>query len=403
MKYSLRIMLKVEKIGGHWENRSSQSTAGCNWIGGHYSAKTSKKTRGNMCFIIKNKILRIMKNPVYYIGGILMLIFVYMQCSKYLQIKYITSDSEIKIVDEDSYGDADVMDGYIPMSEEEKVNIGFENLRSDLIEVVGLDENQVDALCTAAQTMEVKDAIDYIEKECPSLSNINYYFFGLEAKKQGTAAEINTYIRDAVNKENFIDYFGRKYVDYLGTALVFFCLIIYPFFYSDNSKKDIYELLHTKPISGRKYILSQVLGGILAGLLIIVIITIAFQIIIYLHKGRLDFPVNIMGIWKYVLACLVPSIVYISSVFLFICNIFKSPFPAIPILFIQILYSNAGVTNSEGVFEYNHRLGAVLIRYPELFFETKTASNFFFNQIALIVFSVIFLILGIVFWEKKRV
>lgn len=356
-----------------------------------------------MCFILKNKMFRIMKNPVYYIGGILMLVFVYIQCSKYLQIKYITSDSEIKVVDEDSYGDADVMDGYIPMSEEEKVGIGFENLRSDLIEVVGMNEIQVDALCTVAQTMEIKDAIDYIEKECPALSNINYYFFGLEAKKQGTPAETNKYIKDAVNKENFIDYFGRKYVDYLGTTLVFFCLIMYPFFYGNDSKKDIYELLHTKPISGRKYILSQALGGILAGSSIIVVITIVFQMIIFLHKGRLDFPVNIMGIWKYVFACLVPSIVYISSVFLLIGNIFKTPFPAIPILFIQILYSNAGVTNLEGVFEYNHRLGAILIRYPGLFFETKTASNFFPNQMALIVFSVIFLILSIVFWEKKRV
>lgn len=356
-----------------------------------------------MCFILKNKMLQIMKNPVYYIGVILMLVFVYMQCSRYLQIRYITSDSEINIVDEDFYGDADVMDGYIPMSEEEKIDLGFENLRRDLIEVVGMDELQVDALCTTAQKMEVKDAIDYIEKECPFLSDINYYFFGSEAKKQGTAEEINKYIKDAVDKENFMDYFGRKYADYLGTALVFFCLIMYPFFYGGDSQKDIYELIHTKPISGRKYILSQALGGILAGLLIIVIITIAFQAIILLHKGRLEFPVNIMGIWKYVLACLVPSIVYISSVFLLICNIFKSPFPAIPILFIQILYSNAGVTNSEGVFEYNHRLGAVLIRYPGLFFETKLASNFVFNQLALIVFSVIVLVLGIVFWEKKRV
>lgn len=28
-------------IGGHWENKSSQHTPGCNWIGDHYNAQTN--------------------------------------------------------------------------------------------------------------------------------------------------------------------------------------------------------------------------------------------------------------------------------------------------------------------------------------------------------------------------
>ena len=362
-----------------------------------------KRFHNNMCFVIKSKLFRIMKSPVYYIGIMAMFVFVYMQCGRYLKINYFADDFHIKPLEEAFVGDSDVMDGYIPMTDEERLDDGLLKLRKDLLEIIGIDESQVEELCINARKMVMRDAIDYLKKECPFVADVSRYFYAGEGKKLGTVTEVNEYIKDALSREDYMDYMGRKYADYLGTIFVFFCLILYPFYFGSDCKKDIYELLHTKPISGRKYILSQALGSIFIALSAVLVITLVFQGIIFWSKDRFDFTVNTMRIWKYTLWCLVPSIVFVSAVFLLLSNVFKSPFPAIPLIFIQILYSNAGVKNVEGSFGYLHRPGAILIRYPELFFETKMVERFYINQIGLLALGALVVILAIVLWEKKRV
>ena len=57
----------------------------------------------------------------------------------------------------------------------------------------------------------------------------------------------------------------------------------------------------------------------------------------------------------------------------------------------------------EGIFKYMHRPGAIFVRYPELFFETKMADQFYIYQIGLLALGALVLTLAIVLWEKKRV
>lgn len=356
-----------------------------------------------MCVVIKTKIIRIMKNPVFAIGLIAMLIFLYMQCGRYLDINYLTVNSQIKPVDEELIGDADVMDGYIPMTEEEYYIDRMFSFRDNLIQNVGMDEDRVNEMINTALNMERQDAIDYLEKECPFVADLPDYFSSGDGKKLGTVTEINGYISEALDEEDFMDYLGRKYIDYLGTIFVFFCLILYPFYFGPDSRKDTYELLHTKPVSGRKYILSQALGSILVGLSVVVVVTLIAQGFVFVSKDRFDFSVNTARIWKYALWSLIPTIIYISAVFLLFSILFKSPFSALPFIFIQILYSNAGVTSDNGSFVYIHRLGAIMIRYPELFFETRLSDNFYAKQAFLLVLGVMVMVAAAVLWEKKRV
>lgn len=356
-----------------------------------------------MCFAIKAKMIRIMKKPVFAIGLIVMLIFVYIQCGRYLDIDYLSVNSQIKPVDEELIGDADVMDGYIPMSEEEYYIDRMCSFRDNLIKNVGMDEYQVNEMMNTAFTLERQDAIDFLERECPFVVDLSGYFSSGEGKKLGTATEINGYISEALTKENFMDYLGRKYVDYLGTIFVFFCLILYPFYFYPDSRKGIYEILHTKPVSGKKYILLQALGSMLIGLFAVVVITLIFQGFVFANKDRFDFTVNTARIWKYTLWCLIPTIIYISAVFSFFSVLFKSPLPALPFIFMQILYSNAGVASANGRFVYKHRLGAILIRYPEMFFETGLSETFCAKQAFILVLGVVILVATDILWEKKRI
>ena len=354
-----------------------------------------------MCFIIRNKLCNIVKNPIYAIGIVVMLAFVYVECSRYLEVRYFTDDSQIITLDESEVGEADVMDGYIPMSEKERFDSGLSELKNDLT-YIGLPETEAEEICSEAGRMDMREAIEYLGQKCSFLANVSSYFYKDDAKK-GTAEAVNSYIKSALAREDYMDYFGRKFADYLGTVFAFFCLILFPFYFGSDCKKDIYELLHTKPLSGKRYIVSQALGSILAGLLAVAVITLVFQGIVFFRKGSFDFAADTLRIWKYSLWCITPGIVFVSAIFLLASVTFKSPFPAIPPVFLLIIYSNSGVKNVEGSFAYLHRPGSILIRYPELFFETNISDRFYAYQAGLAVVGLLIIMLATVVWEKKRV
>lgn len=317
-----------------------------------------------MRFVIKEELKWLLKKPIYYIGAVLLFFLIFSQCKEYLNIHYFDTDSEIRSVPAEYFGDADIMNGYIPMTEEEKFENGITNLKNDLIQILGIDEQQVNELLVDIQGLEKEDVIDVIGERCPYLGNVEDYFYIFEAKRQANAREANEYIKSSLNKEDYVDFFGRKYSDFLGVGLFFYCMILCIIIYSFDYKKDIYELLHTKPIREWEYILAKALGCILAVALAVLIITLGFQAILKINK---NFPICSYKIWKYVLVCNIPIIFYISFFCLLISGLFRTPLPAIPILFIQFIYSNNGVENTDGMFHYIPQIASVLIRFPELF------------------------------------
>ena len=356
--------------------------------------------RTAMHFVIKEELKWMLKNPIYYIGAVLLFMLIFSQCNVYLNIRYFDADSEIKSVPVEYFGDADIMDGYIPMTEEEKFENGIKNLKNDLIQVIGIDEQQVNSLFADIKGLEKEDAIELINERCPYLGNVEDYFYIFEAKRQANAEEANAYIKKSLNKEDYADFFGRKYSDFLGVGLFFYCLILFIIIYSYDYKKDIYELLHTKPIREWEYILAKALGGILSVVLAVSIITLGAQAILMMNK---NFAVCTYKIWKYVLICNIPIVFYISFFCLFIAGLFRTSLPAIPVLFIQFIYSNNGVENADGVFHYVPRAASVFIRFPELFFETEFSSVIYINQVILCILTVIIAYMAVLQWKRKQV
>ena len=70
--------------------------------------------------IIKMTIKDIIKQPFYYIGLILCCCYVYVNLCQYLNVQYFENDSQIVTLDENSISDADIMNGYIPVNDNEK-------------------------------------------------------------------------------------------------------------------------------------------------------------------------------------------------------------------------------------------------------------------------------------------
>ncbi len=359
-----------------------------------------------MCFIIKKQISWLLKNPIYYIGIILVFFSVYKDCYQYLDIKPFEQNAIIETLPREKIGDADISDGYLPANYNEKeiIDAGLKKLSDDLIKGMGLSKEEVNNIIDTVkeQDMDKKEVISFIKKECYYISNVENYFNFENDMKKGTVEELNSYIKESLGEENYTEYFAKKYSDYLGVCVFFFALIMLAFVVIYDYKKDIYELLHTKPIKPWKYVVGKTLGGIFAICIAVFVITLIFDIMVVIKGSAVSFPVNVLDIWRYVLICNIPIIFYIGFMYIFIASLFRTPLPALPILLLLGVYSNLGTTDKNGIYRYVHKPFSVMVRFPGNFFETKFEKMQYLNQSILILCTIVFACIAIYRWNRRR-
>lgn len=354
--------------------------------------------------IIKKEVHHYLRNPLYYLAIIFIILIVNGNISPYLDIIHLSTDDQLKDVQEYRYsGDLDVQDGYIPNTEEDMYNKGLKAISNMMTGGYGIDKKEAESIILEMQNkkMTIPDIAGYINKKF-SRSDTIYFFLDYSMKK-GKVNEINSYIDSRLVDDNFSDYFGRKYIDYLGLTLIFSSMILFAFLYYSDMKKDMYELLHTKALSPKQYIIGKTAGGFTALLLIVIIVTIIFDIIVTRHGLVNGFPINYLDLWKNVLLYVIPNILMAVSVYTFITVVFRNPLPAIPILLLYLVYSNMGASTDEnGVLHYSPRFLSILVRMQEHFFETSVTLQVIVNQILLIVVSFVLTGLSIMIWKRRR-
>lgn len=105
--------------------------------------------------IVKREVLSYLKNPIYYIGGIVVFISVYLSLSPYLNIHHFTDASEIRTLSNHAeISDADIMVGYIPTTTEEQYEMGLDKIKSTMIE--NFDMSLVEANALILKLKKVK-------------------------------------------------------------------------------------------------------------------------------------------------------------------------------------------------------------------------------------------------------
>jgi ABC-2 type transport system permease protein len=354
--------------------------------------------------IIKMELKRYFKNPIYYIGAILVVLSVYSSISPYLEIHYFKEESEIPTLEKYSeIADADIMDGYIPTSKVEQYSIGLEKLGQDMVDEVGYSQEEVDKLVSKLQNskMSFAEVAEYIEA--------NYHFLSVESyfqeadMKQATVEEANQYIKDSLKEHTFSNYFSRKYADYFSVSIIFYAILMFAFLFIGDSKRDIYELLHTKPMKAWQYIIGKLLGGMAAIGIVVVAVTLLFDVFVMLQGKAVGFSVSFLDLWFAVTLYVVPNLLMVACVYTVIAVLFKSPLPAVPALVLYMIYSNMGTKMEDGSFGYKIRKLAILVRFPNIFFETRTPPQAVFNQVILLVSALLIVILSITIWKRRRV
>lgn len=351
--------------------------------------------------IIKREIKNFLKNPVFWAGLIIMLVGIYQILQPYLNLHYFASNEEIQNISVASLEDADVMDGYIPISDEERRENGYAEIHQTMTDEMQLTTEEADAAINAIRGMTTEEACSYLETE--------YRYFGAEYSlessryKQGDVSEVNTYIQEKMQEHTYSYYFARKYADFTGLFMAFFATILLAFLFLRDTRKDTYELLHTKPISAWQYILGKVGSGYIILMVVLAVLTIVFGGLCIANGVTQGFSVNPLDFIIADVLYIMPNMLMIVCVYAIAALIFKNPLPATPLLFLYIIYSNMGGTAANGQYGYQGRLLSIIVRFPGRFFDTEMPPMLLLNQTFLILASVSIICIAIYVWNRRRV
>ena len=350
--------------------------------------------------IIKRSIRDYLKNPVLWIGLIIIAASMYQCLSPYLQIHYIRQNEEVT-QNNVALSDADIMDGYVPTDDKERRRKWEDTIRKNLMDTsengFRFGRQEADHVIKEIQNMDIATASDFLESKY-GYYNAIYTYEDLELHR-GTAKEINDYIGQKLSEHSFSWYFAKKFTDFAGLHMAFFATVLLAFLFIQDTRKNTYELLHTKPITETQYICGKVTGGFATMLGVLMILNVIFFLLCLKTSLKSGFPVTPIDFCVNSLIYIVPNLLLICCIYTITALAFKNPLPAAPMLFLYIIYSNMLTMKDK---TYYMRPFSIMVRFPGRFFETHAAELANINQFFVAIASVILLCISVTIWKRRR-
>lgn len=356
-----------------------------------------------MTAIMKREIKNYLRKPLFWLGVALVIFGVYQQLAPYLGIHYISSEEELKELVQDypkTHPDADISDGYVPSNEEQRRKIWEEKTQASLISDFGMSGADAGAVIADMKEMDIREACAYLESAYHYYGAI--YLYEDTEYHQGTKDEINSYIESKLADQSFSYYFSRKFADFAGLFMAFFATIMLAALFLQDTRKNTYELLHTKPVSAGKYVLGKVAGGFAVCLLVLAVLNLVFFLLCCICTKSSGFEVRFMDFVIATGLYILPNMLMVVCVYGLISLLFKNPLPAVPLLVLYIIYSNMGGRNAEGVYGYYGRPLSIMVRFPTQFFDTTPPPMALLNQSFLILASIGIIIVCVQLWKRRR-
>lgn len=354
--------------------------------------------------IIRREIRNYLKHPLFWLGVLIVIFGVYQNVRPYLMIHYVTSEEEVKEMIEDHpepVPDRDVTEGYIPTKEEDRRRMWEEGLLESLVDDFQMDQAQAETVIRETRKLNIREASEYLEKEYHYYNAL--YTYEDTAYHQGTMEEINAYISDKLGQKSFSYYFSRKFADFSGLYMVFYASVMLAALFWQDTRKNTYELLHTKSVSAGAYVLGKIAGGFLVCLLVLGILNLVFwSACLIMTKGS-GFEVKLTDFLGATGLYILPNVLMIVCVYGLVSLLFKNPLPAVPLLILYMIYSNLGSTNADGMFGYYGRPLAIMVRFPGRFFDTAPPPMAMVNQSFLVLASMGILFLCVQIWNRRRI
>lgn len=354
-----------------------------------------------MSVIIGREIKNYLKNPIYWIGMLVIIVTVFICLSDYLNI-HRYSEGEILDKPEDvTTEDADVYYGYISVKKEDIYENGLEIIRNNLTEHMGMRSKEAEDVISdiRSRNMTISETRDYLSEKYGYRDGSA---FREASNKKASADEVNEYIESRLKEHSYAYYFANKFADFTGVMISFFAAVILAFLLTADTKKETFELLHTKPVSAGRYILGKFLGGVIVLSSAVLIMMVIFSILCIrneLSSGAMDVLGHMI---RSTILYVIPTVIISTAVCVFVSVLFKNPLPTIPVMLLYIIYSNLGSYDQDGYYGFNGRVLGLLFRFPENFFETAPIPMYPTNQLLLLILSGILILLAAVKWKKVR-
>ena len=353
-----------------------------------------------MWSILKREVKNYMKKPLFWFGIAIGIFMIFQNVSSYLNIHYLTEGEIIVNDDPEMYQDRDIFNGYVPTEKGLQRKMWEEQIQEVLISEFKMDNLRAQSVIDEMKEMDVIMA-------CAHLEGYGFYDAYYEYKNmayhKGSHEEINAYIAEKLEDRTFSYYFSRKFADFAGLFMGFFATVLLSILFMQDMRRTTYELLHTKPVSAGKYLSGKVGGGFVVCLIILVVLNLIFFGICFVSTRNSGFKVCLMDFFLATCFYILPNILMIVSIYSLISLLFKSPLPAVPLLFLYIVYSNMGSRNTEGIYGYYGRPLAIMVRFPGSFFDTAPPPMVLLNQSFLIIASICIIFLSMWIWKRRRV
>lgn len=352
--------------------------------------------------IIKREVKNYLRNPLLWIGLLVITVGIYQQLAPYLSIHYFQPGQEIKVLGPERRSDADILDGYIPSTGEEQKELGFEEIEKLFVEQFGTSKEEAKEIVeeVKGKALTIPEIDSYLGENY-DFNGARYIFEDFEYRA-GTPEEINAYIDEVFSNHPFSYYFSRKFADFGGLYMAFFATILLAFLFMRDTRKDTYELLHTKPVSAAAYVGGKVAGGFVIILFALGVLNLVFGVLCAINAGKEGFPVRVWDIPMATVVYILPNMLMIICVYAVIALLFKNPLPAMPLLLLYIIYSNMGSKDAAGNFGYFGRPLAIMVRFPGEFFDTTPPPLVLFNQVFLLIASALLIVVASVIWKRRR-
>ncbi len=355
-----------------------------------------------MWSILKREVKNYMKNPLFWIGIAAGVWMIFQNVGPYLNIHYFREGETIVNDDPEMCRDGEVFDGYVPAKKEMRRELWEERIRETLISEFEMDNAGAQSVIDEMKGMDIAEAGRHLEE-------YGYYDAHYEyentAYHKGTREEINSYIAGKLKSRTFSYYFSRKFADFAGLFMGFFATVLLSILFMQDTRRNTYELLHTKPVSAAKYLSGKVGGGFAVCLMILAVLNLIFFVLCSVSTRNSGFEAEVRLSDFLLASCfyILPNMLMIVSIYSLISLLFKSPLPAVPLLFLYIVYSNMGSRNAEGIYGYYGRPLAIMVRFPGAFFDTAPPPMALLNQSFLILAAICIIFLSMQIWKRRRV
>lgn len=354
-----------------------------------------------MLAIMKRELKNYFEKPLFWMGIAVVIFFVFQATSPYLGIHYLKAEEKIVNDYPETVPEADVYEGYVPAEKEQQREVWEKEVAKVLVSDLKMSGKEAEGVINEMKAMDVPKACKYLEDEYHYQRAI--YAYENAAYHKGTNDEINSYIAEKMENHTFSYYFSRKFADFAGLFMGFFAALLLAWLFMQDTRKNTYELLHTKPVSAANYIVGKAGGGFMVCLFILGILNLVFWFLCCIYTKSSGFEVRLIDFLTATCLYILPNMLMIVSVYGFIALIFKNPLPAVPLFILYMVYSNMGSRNAEGIYGYYGRPLAIMVRFPGTFFDTTPPPLALLNQSFLILASIIILLISMRLWKRRRI